>query len=298
MYLNILHMLHCAPLRYVDLPAESMVDLWGLTKTLVKKKKKKNLPLFQLCMCKQRTSLNPLQVRDSSVKRDSEWERERPEKKKRLRSCLGFEVQRTGLVGAAFFPNTSLDVGASSPEMLRLRLNWDPDIKRLNGIVERRRHRTLYLPECGRSGAFALPVCSLHRCVCVRRSSTSLFKLSHRPSDGSGGETTAGPVLSLPRALQRLVPRRLGPGHKTPFGSQRVKRKMLYRSKCDHLKIAMPPLHSIWYRQWGVVPKKCHRNPCNGKVKDAFSEQLHSGQQPSECRPEQLAQLMKHQLTE
>lgn len=71
-HLNIFHMLHRAPLRYVDVPAESTVDLRGLTQALVKKKKKKNLQLFQLYTCKQRTSLNPLQIQDGCVKRDSE----------------------------------------------------------------------------------------------------------------------------------------------------------------------------------------------------------------------------------
>lgn len=71
-HLNIFRMLHRAPLRYVDVPAESMADLRGLTQTLVKKKRKKNLQLFQLYTCKRRTSLNPLQIRDRYVKRDSE----------------------------------------------------------------------------------------------------------------------------------------------------------------------------------------------------------------------------------
>lgn len=231
-------MLHRAPLTYVDVPAESTVDLRGLTHTLVKKKerKKKNLQLFQLYTSKRRTSWNPPQIRDSYVKRDSEWERERGLKKRfssssRLRSAAHWAGRRT------VFPNTSQDVSPSSLETPRQRLNWDPDIKRLSGIVERRRHRTLYLPECGRNGAFALPVCSLHR-VCLLASfeytlvqtiPQTLRRVERRDVIGSSAQNSVGPATSRPVLA-------VGPVHRTPFGSSESRKKMRYRSKCDHCK--------------------------------------------------------------
>lgn len=77
---------------------------------------------------------------------DREWERERP--KKRFRSCLDFQVLWTRLLDTPLSLNTSRGVGPSSLETPRQRLNSDPDIKRLDGIVVRRRHRTFNLPEC------------------------------------------------------------------------------------------------------------------------------------------------------
>lgn len=202
----------------------------------------------------------------------------------RLRSAAHWAGRRT------VFPNTSQDVGRSSLETPRQRLNWDPDIKRLSGIVERRRHRTLYLPECGRNGAFALPVCSLHR-VCLRASleytlvqtvPQTLRRVERRDVIRSSAQNSVGPATSRPV----LAP---GPVHKTPFGSRRVERKCGIEVNVTTEKQLCSSYIVSDTVNWVPCQKKVSSGSMQCQSKGCFSEQLHSGQQPSECGAEQLA---------
>lgn len=120
-HLNIFHMLHRAPLRYVDVPAESTVDLRGLTQALVKKEKKEQSATFSTVYVQTKSILKS--TADSRRLRQKTLRvRERP-KKKRFRPCLDFEVAAHWAGRRIVFPNTSLDVGPSSLETLRQRLN-------------------------------------------------------------------------------------------------------------------------------------------------------------------------------
>lgn len=75
----------------------------------------------------------------STEKSETQGVRERERDLKMTQFILDFQAALwTRLLDTAFSPNTSLDVCPSSLETPRQRLNSDPDIKRLDGIVVRR----------------------------------------------------------------------------------------------------------------------------------------------------------------
>lgn len=136
----------------------------------------------------------------ATEKSETGSESERP--KQRFRSCLDLEVLRTRLLDAPFPQNTSQDVGPSSLETLRQRLNSDSDIKRLDGIAVRCRHTTLYLPECSlRSGRlFTSLVClsALLEYILVQTVPQTLRRANRRRDFRSSAQPSAGPARSRP----------------------------------------------------------------------------------------------------
>lgn len=75
-HLNIFHMLHRAPLRYVDVPAESTVDLRGLTQALVNKEKKRKICNFFNCIRANKEHLEIHCRFETVASKDTQSERE------------------------------------------------------------------------------------------------------------------------------------------------------------------------------------------------------------------------------